>query len=66
MTGVPDLVREAVEAHGGLARWQAVREIRARCRSGGFALASRLQPRAFRQYEVRVSNGRLDTPRAYR
>ncbi|OGK77857.1 MAG: hypothetical protein A2X52_10135 [Candidatus Rokubacteria bacterium GWC2_70_16] len=55
MTGVPDLVREAVEAHGGLARWQAVREIRARCRSGGFALASRLQPRAFRQYEVRVS-----------
>lgn len=61
MTGVPDLVREAVEAHGGLARWQALREIRARCRSGGFALASRLQPRAFRRYEDDVAPV-LDTP----
>ncbi len=55
MTTALGLVHESVEAHGGLARWQAVREVRARCRSGGLALASRLQPRAFSRYEVRIS-----------
>lgn len=42
-----ELLEAAVAAHGGLGRWQSVHELVARCRSGGFALASRLQPRAF-------------------
>lgn len=55
MTPEPALLEEAIEAHGGMGRWQGVREIVARARSGGFALASRFKPRAFRAYEVRVS-----------
>ncbi len=51
----PDLLTAALEAHGGLTRWRSVREIRARLRSGGFALASKWKPRAFRAYEATIS-----------
>ena len=50
-----ELVQQAVEAHGGLARWRQTELITARCRSGGLALATKLRPRAFRRYEARIS-----------
>ena len=50
----PDLLTAALEAHGGLARWRSAREIRARLRSGGVALASKWKPRAFRAYEATI------------
>ncbi len=51
----PPLLDAVLEAHGGLERWRGVREIAARLRSGGFALASRGKPRAFRAYEARIA-----------
>jgi hypothetical protein len=51
----PDLLTLAVDAAGGQARWQRVTEIRARLRSGGFALAARGKPRAFRRYEATIA-----------
>jgi hypothetical protein len=50
----PDLVTAALEAHGGVARWRGAREIRARLRSGGFALAAKWKSRAFRAYEATI------------
>ena len=50
-----DLLTAALEAHGGLARWRGVREVRARLRSGGFALASKWKGRALRAYEATIS-----------
>jgi len=50
-----DPLERTLEAHGGRAAWQAAREIVARARSGGFALASRGRARAFRACTVRVS-----------
>jgi hypothetical protein len=52
---VSDLLGLALEGHGGLERWRSLRELVVRARSGGFALASRLQPRAFRSYEARLA-----------
>ena len=37
----PDLLTMALEAHGGVARWQRAHAITARLRSGGVALASK-------------------------
>ena len=48
----PPLLDAVLEAHGGPARWAGIREITARLRSGGFALATRGKPRAFRAYEA--------------
>jgi len=50
-----ELVQQAVEAHGGLARWRQTELITARCRSGSLALATKLRLRAFRRYEARIS-----------
>jgi hypothetical protein len=58
--GGPDLLAAVLEAHGGLAAWRGARQITASARSGGFALASRLKPRAFRSYRVTAW---LDEPR---
>lgn len=52
------LLRQALEAHGGEHRWRAVEQLVARVRSGGFALASRGRPRAFRAYEATITTGR--------
>lgn len=43
MTPGDDLLAQAIEAHGGLARWAAARELVVRARSGGVALPSRGQ-----------------------
>ena len=51
----PPLLDAVLEAHGGPARWAGIREITARLRSGGFALATRGKPRAFRAYEARIA-----------
>jgi hypothetical protein len=48
------LLGEVLEAHGGVERWRAVREIRARVRSGGLLLATRAPRGLFSEYEVRV------------
>ena len=55
MTAGRVLLERAIEAHGGLERWQSVRELVVRARSGGFALASRGKPGVFRAYEARIS-----------
>lgn len=55
------LLEEALAAHGGIERWQAGGELKARARSGGFALASKFAGGPFRAYELTVSTVR---PRA--
>ena len=49
------LLEEVLEAHGGLARWQAAGELRAGVRSGGFAFASRFTGRGLRSFDATVS-----------
>jgi hypothetical protein len=49
------LLQEAIDAHGGLARWRGTREIVARLRSGGAALTMRGRARAFARCEVSIS-----------
>lgn len=51
----PDLLTAVLEAHGGVARWRSVSEIRARLGSGGVALATKWKPRAFRAYEATIT-----------
>jgi hypothetical protein len=53
-----DLLERVLAVHGGRTAWQGVREIVARARSGGFALAARGRPRAFREYTVRVATAK--------
>ena len=50
-----DLVARAIEAHGGLTVWDSAVELSVRLSSGGFAFASKLQARAVRDIEGRVS-----------
>jgi hypothetical protein len=50
----PKLLDEVLEAHGGVARWERVRELRVRVRCGGWALAARFQRGAYRAYEAVV------------
>jgi len=50
-----DLLREAIEAHGGLERWLSVQEFVIRAKTGGIALPLRFQPGAFRYYEAHIS-----------
>ena len=49
------LLQEAVDAHGGLERWQAVKEISFSAATGGVALPLKLQFGAFRNYRGIVS-----------
>lgn len=57
---MPGLLELALEAHGGVDRWERVSHIRARLDSGGLALASKWKPRALRGLEAAVST---KTPR---
>jgi hypothetical protein len=52
--GVAGLLDRAIEAHGGMERFEAASEIRAHLRSGGFALASHGKGRALRDYEATI------------
>jgi hypothetical protein len=49
-----ELAQLAIEAHGGLARWQRDPEVAVRLSSGGFAFASKLQGHAVRDVVARV------------
>jgi hypothetical protein len=48
---VPD---DVLEAHGGAARWQAVRRVHARARSGGFLIRTRVPGTRFAEYRLAV------------
>jgi hypothetical protein len=48
------LVDEALEAHGGAARWQAAKRVRAHARSGGFLLRTRVPGNRFADYRLTV------------
>jgi hypothetical protein len=50
-----DLVDKAIEAHGGIARFQAASEVLLRIRSGGFALVMRRQRPSLPEFDVRVA-----------
>ena len=50
-----DLLDKAIEAHGGLHRWQTTKEIVAHIRCGGVALPLRFKFGAFKSYEARLS-----------
>jgi hypothetical protein len=52
MTG---LLAEALDAHGGLERWRAAREVRAHLRSGGFLMRTRVPGTRFADYQATVS-----------
>ena len=55
------LLDELYAAHGGDAAWRERREIRARVKGGGFALASKLARRRLRDYEITVD---VERPRS--
>jgi hypothetical protein len=50
-----ELVDKAIEAHGGIARFQSVGEVSVRLRCGGFAFAMRFQRGALAEVEARVA-----------
>jgi hypothetical protein len=49
-----ELLDRAIEAHGGLDRWEKVKELVIRARSGGVALPLKFKPSAFKSYEAKV------------
>jgi hypothetical protein len=55
------LVEEVLQAHGGADRWEAVRRIHARARSGGFLLRSRVPGTRFADYGLTVDLGERRT-----
>jgi hypothetical protein len=60
-----DLLEKAIEAHGGLALWESVGEVRAKVSGGGFGFAAKFpaspaEPRRALRGEARVSTA---TPR---
>jgi hypothetical protein len=50
-----ELVEQTIAAHGGMGLWQAADELSARVSSGGLAFATKLQGRAVRDVQARVS-----------
>ncbi|MEK6326056.1 MAG: hypothetical protein AABM66_00825 [Actinomycetota bacterium] len=48
------LLDEVLEAHGGLERWRAARTVRARVRSGGFLIRTRVPGSRFADYRLTV------------
>jgi hypothetical protein len=48
------LLDEILEAHGGLERWRAARAVRARVRSGGFLVRTRVPGNRFADYRLTV------------
>jgi len=55
------LLDEVLEAHGGLERWRAARRIRARVRSGGLLLRTRVPGSRFADYLITAE---VDDPRS--
>ena len=55
------LLDEVLEAHGGLERWRAARTVRARVRSGGFLIRTRVPGNRFADYRLTVE---VQEPRA--
>ena len=55
MTSGTELLNRAIEAHGGLNRWQRIRELVAHIRCGGAALPLRFKFGVFKSYEARLS-----------
>ena len=53
----PDIVEEAIAAHGGADLWESAGEVRLQISSGGLAFASKLQGHAVRDVEARISVG---------
>jgi hypothetical protein len=51
---MPPLLDEVLEAHGGLERWREARTIRARGRSGGLLLRTRVPGNRFADYRLTV------------
>jgi len=49
------LLNKSIEAHGGLRRWQSIKEIVVQIRCGGVALPLRFQFGTFKSYEGRIS-----------
>lgn len=49
------MLREAIQAHGGLEKWHSVQEIVIHARTGGIALPMRFQPSAFKSYKAHIS-----------
>ena len=49
------LLNKAIEAHGGLRRWQSIKEIVVQIRCGGVALPLRFKFGTFKSYEGRIS-----------
>jgi hypothetical protein len=57
MTSEQDLLNKAIEAHGGLKRWQTIKKIEARIRCGGAALPLRFKFGTFKSYQALISTG---------
>jgi hypothetical protein len=55
MASGQDLLNKAIEAHGGLKRWQRIREMVVHIRCGGAALPFRFRFGAFKSYEACIS-----------
>ena len=55
------LLDEVLEAHGGLERWRAARTVKARVRSGGLLIRTRVPGNRFADYRLTVD---VDQPRA--
>jgi hypothetical protein len=55
------LLDEVLDAHGGLARWRAARTVRARVRSGGLLVRTRVPGNRFADYRLTVD---VQEPRA--
>jgi hypothetical protein len=49
------LLNKAIEAHGGLRRWQSIKEIVVQIRCGGAALPLRFKFGTFKSYEAHIS-----------
>jgi len=49
------LLEKAIEAHGGLRRWQSIKEIVVQIRCGGAALPLRFKFGTFKSYEAHIS-----------
>ncbi|OOK77443.1 hypothetical protein BZL29_3598 [Mycobacterium kansasii] len=54
VTMTSTLLDEALEAHGGLQRWQSAAEIHSRVRSGGLLVRTRVPGNRFEDYRITV------------
>lgn len=61
MTAAPSLLEQVVKAHGGLERWQRVRELTVNHRSGGIAFAAKFQGRTLAPRVAKISTDKQRT-----